>query len=362
MRLFAAPCLRPGRPCVYPRAVSLDALASAATSRRDRRRYRYRLRRLAPVGLLVLLAFAAGVWSGAHHTSAVQQAAGGGAPVAAAPDEPREHPRTPAPKKVAAPIVPLTLVHGPPTLAGRLPGRLEAAAAILVDANTGQVLWAKHPHERRPIASTTKIMTALLALRELKPHQVITVDRAVTRVPLVREGLRAGEKVQAWKLFYAMLLYSGNDDALQLAIAAGGSKTAFLRQMNDEAKRLGMRDTHYVSPSGVIDKGNYSTAWDLAAVTRMALRNPTFRKIVRTKLIHVRWSAPTYSKIYVNNNALLRSYPGLNGVKTGYTHEAGWCLVSSATRHGRTLIAVVLHSGDVYTDTRKLLDLGFGQS
>jgi D-alanyl-D-alanine carboxypeptidase len=342
--------------------VSLDALASAADSRRQRRRYRYRLRRLAPVGLLVLLAFAAGVWSGAHHTASVQQAAGSGAPVAAPADEPQPPAPAPAPKKAAVPVAPLHLVHGPPTLAGRLHGRLAAAAAILVDAGTGQVLWAKHPHERRPIASTTKIMTALLALKALAPHRVITVDEAVTRVPLVREGLRAGEKVQAWKLFYAMLLYSGNDDALQLAIAAGGSKAAFLRQMNDEAKRLGMRDTHYTSPSGVIDEGNYSTPWDLAAVTRMALRNPAFRKIVRTKLIHVRWSAPTYSKIYVNNNALLRSYAGLNGVKTGFTHKAGWCLVASATRRGRTLIAVVLHSGDVYTDTRKLLDLGFRNS
>jgi len=129
--------------------------------------------------------------------------------------------------------------------------------------------------------------------------------------------------------------------------------------MNDEAKRLGMRDTHYTSPSGVVDQGNYSTAWDLAAVTRMALRNATFRKIVRTKVVHVKWSAPTYSKIYVNNNSLLGSYPGANGVKTGFTHKAGWCLVSSATRRGRTLIAVVLNSGDMYNDTKKLLELGF---
>ncbi|HXH98580.1 MAG TPA: serine hydrolase, partial [Gaiellaceae bacterium] len=245
-------------------------------------------------------------------------------------------------------------------LARRLKARLAASAAILVDADTGQVLWSLHPHQRRPIASTTKIMTALLALRTLKPHQVITVDRAVTRVPLVREGLRTGERVQAWKLFYAMLLYSGNDDALQLAIAAGGSKATFLKQMNDEAKRLGMHDTHYTSPSGVIDEGNYSTAWDLAAVTRMALRNPTFRKIVRTKLVHVKWAAPTYSKIYVNNNSLLRVYPGANGVKTGFTHLSGWCLVSSATRRGHTLIAVVLNSGDMYRDSEKLLNLGFG--
>jgi len=304
----------------------------------------------------MLLAFAAGAWSGAHRSPQVASAAGSGAPIVAAADDPAS---APAQKTLTAPVVPLTLVHGPATLAGRLHAPLAASAAILVDAGTGRVLWAKHPHERRPVASTTKIMTALLALRVVKLHQPITVDRAVTRVPLVREGLRTGEQVQAWKLLYAMLLYSGNDDALQLAIAAGGSKAAFLRLMNDEAKRLGMRDTHYTSPSGVVDEGNYSTAWDLAAVTRMALRNATFRKIVRTKVVHVKWSAPTYSKIYVNNNSLLGSYPGANGVKTGFTHKAGWCLVSSATRRGRTLIAVVLNSGDMYNDTKKLLELGF---
>jgi D-alanyl-D-alanine carboxypeptidase len=340
--------------------VSLDVLTPAA-SRRRRRRYRYRLRRLAPLGVAVLAAFAAGAWAGHHRTPTSAQAAGRGGPVAAAADDPARarpvHAATTV--EVAAPVKPLTLLHGPPLLAHRLTAHLAAAAAILVDADTGQVLWALHPHQRRPVASTTKIMTALLALRAVKPHQVITVDRAVTRVPLVREGLRAGERVQAWKLFYAMLLYSGNDDALQLALASAGTRPAFLKQMNDEARRLGMRDTHYTSTSGVIDKGNYSSVWDLAAVTREALRYPTFRKIVRTKVIHVKWAPPTYSKIYVNNNSLLRVYPGANGVKTGYTHASGWCLVSSATRHGRTLIAVVLDSGDMYNDSAKLLNLGF---
>lgn len=304
----------------------------------------------------MVAAFGVGVWAGGHSAQGVAQAAGSGTPVVVASDDPAN---APAQKTVVAAARPVVLVHGRPTLAGKLHAPLAAAAAILVDAGTGQVLWAKHPHERRPVASTTKIMTALLALRALKPHQVVTVDRAVTRVPLVREGLHTGERVQVWKLFYAMLLYSGNDDALQLAIASAGSKAAFLREMNDEAAHLSMTDTHFTSPSGVVDEGNYSTAWDLAAVTREALKNPTFRRIVRTKVIHVSWAPPTNSKIYINNNSLLRMYPGANGVKTGFTHKSGWCLVSSATRHGRTLIAVVLDSGDMYNDSRKLLDLGF---
>jgi D-alanyl-D-alanine carboxypeptidase len=236
---------------------------------------------------------------------------------------------------------------------------VRAPGAILVDADTGRVLWAERPHERRKIASLTKIMTATLALREVPWESTVTVARSVTRVPLVREGLRTGERVKAWKLFYALLLFSGNDDANQLAISSAGSVHAFLRQMNDEAHALGLRDTHYTSPSGIRDLGNFSTPWDLAALTRYALRNPRFNHLVGTKRIQVRWAAPTNSKIYVNNNFLLRSYPGANGVKTGYTSESGWCLVATATKHGRRLIAVVLDSPNLYADARRLLNLGF---
>jgi D-alanyl-D-alanine carboxypeptidase len=233
---------------------------------------------------------------------------------------------------------------------------------MLVDADTGRVLWTKRAHERRKIASLTKIMTATLALREVPWNSTITVDKRVTTVPLVKEGLRTGERVKAWKLFYAALLYSGNDDAAQLAISAAGSIHAFLRQMNAKARQLGLHDTHFRSPSGVIDEGNFSTAWDLAALTRYALRNPRFVRLVGTKRIQVRWSRPTNSKIYLNNNYLLHTYRGANGVKTGYTHESGTCLVATATRHGRKMLAVVLDSPDMYADARQLLNLGFSHS
>jgi serine-type D-Ala-D-Ala carboxypeptidase (penicillin-binding protein 5/6) len=238
---------------------------------------------------------------------------------------------------------------------------VRAPAAILVDADTGRVLWADRPHERRKIASLTKIMTATLALREVPWDSKVTVDKRATEVPLVKEGLRTGERVRAWKLFYALLLYSGNDDAAQLAISSAGTIHAFLRQMNDEAGKLGLHDTHFTTPSGVIDRGNYSTPWDLAALTRYALRNPRFDRLVKTKRIQVRWSAPTNSKIYLNNNFLLHEYRGSNGVKTGYTRESGWCLVASATRHGKRLIAVLLDSPNMYADARRLLNLGFAR-
>jgi D-alanyl-D-alanine carboxypeptidase len=321
-----------------------------ASRRPRRKRYRYRLRRLTPVAALVAAAGLGGAWIGSREPAT---------PIAAAASPQVPHVvQIPVAEKAPAPE---RLLQGGALLRHRFSPGLLGAAAVLVDAKTGRVIWAKRPHERRHVASTTKIMTAILAMRKLRPHDVVTVDKSVPRVPLVREGLRAGEKVEAWKLFYSLLLFSGNDDALALAIAASGdgNKWTFIRSMNDEAKKLGLHDTHFSTPSGVKDVDNYSSAWDLAALTRVAMRNARFRRIVHTRVKHVSWSAPTYAKIYVNNNRLLGSYPGANGVKTGYTHKAGPCLVASATRGGVSLIAVVLDSPDMYTDAKRLLDFGF---
>jgi serine-type D-Ala-D-Ala carboxypeptidase (penicillin-binding protein 5/6) len=323
--------------------------ASYAADRPRRRRRRYRLRRLTPVGVAVVLAGATGAWIGSHQSPE---------PVASAAT-PRVSGIIAAPKAAAPKVTRERLLAGGSTIAHTFAPKLQGAAAILVDAKTGRVVWGDHAHQRRQVASTTKIMTALLAMRVLRPHDIVQVDKSVPRVPLVREGLRAGEQVEAWKLFYALLLYSGNDDALALAIAAGGNKPAFIKQMNAEAVKLGLDDTHFVSPSGVVDVDNYSSAWDLAALTRVAMRSARFRSVVRTHEKHVSWAAPTYSKIYINNNRLVGTYPGATGVKTGYTHKAGPCLVASATRGGVSLIAVVLDSPDMYSDAKRLLDFGF---
>jgi D-alanyl-D-alanine carboxypeptidase (penicillin-binding protein 5/6) len=318
---------------------------------RRRKRYRYRLRRLTPVGVAIVAAGLSGAWVGAHQAST--PIASAAAPHVRAPQS-HAH----GTKRVAI-AKPERLLFRGSVLRHAFTPRLLTPSAILVDETTGRVLWQLHPHERRHIASTTKIMTALLALKKLQPHDIVTVDKSVPRVPLVREGLRAGERVEAWKLFYSLLLFSGNDDALALAIAADGDKWTFIRSMNAEAKLLGLHDTHYSTPSGVKDADNYSSAWDLAALTRVAMRNARFRHIVRTRIEHVKWAAPTYAKIYVNNNRLLSAYPGANGVKTGYTHKSGPCLVASATRNGVSLIAVVLDSPDMYGDAKRLLDYGF---
>jgi len=258
----------------------------------------------------------------------------------------------------AATATPGELIHKDGPLSGH--GiRITAKAGILVDARDGTVLWARYPHRRLPIASTTKIMTATVALEHLRPDDIVVVDKAVRRVAPITEGLRPGEKIEAWKLFYGALLFSGNDTALTLAIAAGGTRSHFIALMNEKARQLDMHDTHFRSPSGLIDKDNYSTAWDMAALTRYAMWNPRFRAVVRTHIKRVPWAAPTYAKIYVNKNHLIGSYPGANGVKTGWTTKAKHCLVASVKRRGVWLIAVVLGADDSYGDVKKLFAYGF---
>jgi D-alanyl-D-alanine carboxypeptidase (penicillin-binding protein 5/6) len=318
---------------------------------RRRRRRRGRARAALLVAVAVAVAVAAVLLLRQH------------GPARATPAAP---PTTPAPAPAAAPVArkhvrptPLLWARGPLASPPLRRAARAARAAILVDAANGRVLWARRPHRRLPVASTTKIMTALLALRALGRHTVVTVPPAATRVPLVKEGLRPRERVEAWKLFYGLLLYSGNDDAATLAIAAAGTRDRFVARMNAKARALGLRDSHFSTPSGVIDEGNYSSAWDLAALTRAALRDQRFRAIVRTRIAHIPWSAPTFAKVYVNKNPLIGTYRGADGVKTGWTTLAGHCLVASATRGGRTLVAVVLHDANAPADAKRLLNLGF---
>jgi serine-type D-Ala-D-Ala carboxypeptidase (penicillin-binding protein 5/6) len=276
---------------------------------------------------------------------------------AAASPPPRTAPQHEA-KRTPVRAARTPLLVAAPLQRNALRPRIAARAAIVVDRWSGRVLWALHPHRRLPIASTTKIMTAVLALEHLRRDTVVEVNPSVTRVPLVKEGLRPRERVRAWKLLDGLLMYSGNDDALALAIATAGTRRGFIVRMNQQAQFLGLRDTHFASPSGVIDRDNYSSAWDLAGLTRYALGNPRFRQIVRKRIARVPWSAPTYEKVYINKNALLGSYRGANGVKTGWTTLAGHCLVASAKRGGRSAIVVILHDGNVYGDAHRLLDFG----
>jgi D-alanyl-D-alanine carboxypeptidase (penicillin-binding protein 5/6) len=295
--------------------------------------------------LVVVLVVAAVGFLGFRHFH------GHAASAAAAPRPPATPARTVAPRPAR-----LLSAASPPREG--YPG-VTASTAILVNGDDGTVLWEKRPHHPLPIASTTKIMTATIVLERLPLDHLVRVPPAAARMPLVREGLRGGELVAVWKLLDGLLIFSGNDDALTLAHAVAGSGRAFTGLMNDKAHELGLTDTHFTSVSGVVDKGNHSSAWDLAALARYAMRDARFRRIVATRIARVPWAAPTYGKVYVNKNLLLGSYSGANGVKTGWTTLAGHCLVASASRGHRSLIAVVLHSLDPYRDARRLLNFGF---
>lgn len=233
------------------------------------------------------------------------------------------------------------------------PPQLQARGAALLDAQTGEVLYEKNGAQRALIASTTKIMTGLLVC------EAGELDRR-ERVPALAAGLegssmnlQSGETLTRRELLYGMLLHSGNDAALTLAIAVSGSQAAFVRQMNRRAAALGLTDTHFSNPHGLDSGENYSTALDLARLAQEALKNPEFRTIVATKRICCA------GRTLVNHNKLLWRCDGCIGVKTGYTRHAGRILVSAAQRGGKTLIAVTLADPDDWNDHIALFDYGF---
>jgi D-alanyl-D-alanine carboxypeptidase (penicillin-binding protein 5/6) len=240
---------------------------------------------------------------------------------------------------------------------------IKAPSALLVDLGSGKVLFAKQPDERRPIASLAKIMTAMLVLERTKPDDMVVVSRRAAHTPPVVVGLVPGEQIQVQALLYGLLLRSGNDAAVALAEHVSGSVREFVQQMNDEAGRLGLNDTHYTSPNGLNDRG-YSTVRDLVKLTRIALGDPTFTQIVSAEQ---HWIPGPRRQIHHlrNLNLLLGAYPGTFGVKTGYTRAAGDCVVGVARRGSQALLAIELgdapltHWRDAYGDVISLFTYGF---
>ncbi len=231
-----------------------------------------------------------------------------------------------------------------------------ADAAVLMDARTGKILYDKNAGQRRPPASTTKIMTTLLALEGGEPGQVVTVSHRAASVGEASLYLRAGEKLTLEELLYGAMLRSGNDACVAIAEHIAGTESNFVLLMNQKAKMIGANDTVFKNTNGLPAVGHYSTARDLAVITCYALKNPTFQKIVSTRGKMIGEQGERYLN---NTNRLLWSYAWADGVKTGTTNEAGHCLVASARRGDMQLISVVLHSDDRWADSVKLLDYGF---
>jgi serine-type D-Ala-D-Ala carboxypeptidase (penicillin-binding protein 5/6) len=241
------------------------------------------------------------------------------------------------------------------------PPPVRAPAAIVVDAQTGAVLYAKHPDRKRAIASTTKLMTALLALHSTKPDQVFEAAPYAAQAAESQIGLQAGERMTVHDLMRALLLESANDAAATIAENVAGSTPAFVERMNDEARTLGLTGTSYANPIGLDDPANYSTARDLATLARELLTDRTFARIV--DLPRARLESGSHPRTVLNRNLLVRSYPFVNGVKTGHTSEAGYILVGSASRNGAKVVSVVLgERSESARDSETLKLLRYGLS
>jgi D-alanyl-D-alanine carboxypeptidase (penicillin-binding protein 5/6) len=240
------------------------------------------------------------------------------------------------------------------------PGALESRAAVLADASDGHILYQRNARSRRPIASTTKLMTALIALEELPLRRSL---RAAPYRPGPLESqihLQPGERMTVIDLMRALLLPSASDAAETLARGAAGSVSAFVVQMNERAQKLGLSSTHYSNPIGLDEQGNYSSADDLFKLARRLLRNHTFASIV--DLPSARLNSGSRPRLVTNRNDLVGKVPWIDGVKTGHTQQAGYVLVGSGTRKGVRLVSVVLGSPSAAardTDTLALLDYGF---
>lgn len=236
---------------------------------------------------------------------------------------------------------------------------LSAERAALMCAETGELLFSKNAYEKHSMASTTKIMTALLAVEEYTPEREIKVTSSMLGVEGTSMGLLSGDTVTLRGLVYGMLLQSGNDAANVTAITLGGSAQDFAHMMNHRAKEIGMKNTNFVTPSGLDDPNHYSTAYDMALLGCEAVKNTEFLSICSQKNAVVYFGNPPYRRTLYNHNRLLSGYDGAVGIKTGFTKKSGRCLVSCAQRDGVTLVAVTLNAPNDWQDHRRMLDYGF---
>ena len=250
------------------------------------------------------------------------------------------------------------------------PGEITAKSAILLDADSGEVLFEKEADVQRAPASTTKIMTLWLAAERGGLTQTVTVPDSAGKAPVdsTRVPVYPGETMPFEDLLYGLMIKSGNDAANAIATLTAGSVDAFVAQMNQRAKQLGLKNTHFANPHGYPAQGHYSSARDLAKILRQALKNDTFRAIL-TARSHTMSATALRGKLTLNNAYAILDpdspyyYPYALGGKTGYAASAGQCFVCVARKNGRTLISVVLNAGGAkapkWTDTRALFEYGF---
>lgn len=236
---------------------------------------------------------------------------------------------------------------------------LSAGSSILIDATSGEVLYSSNSAQKMPMASTTKIMTAVVAIESAPLDTRIKIPKEAVGIEGSSIYLCENEVLTLEELLYALLLASANDAATAIAISIGGGVDGFADMMNETAKRLGLTNTHFDNPHGLDSDSHYTTAKDLADLTAYALTLPEFKRIVSTYKHSIPFDNTPDGRLLVNHNKLLRSYQGAIGVKTGFTKKSGRCLVSAAERNGVVLIVVTLNAPDDWRDHTRLLDYGF---
>ena len=234
-----------------------------------------------------------------------------------------------------------------------------AKAYMLMEATSGRILAEYNSNEKLPMASTTKIMTCLLACELGNMDEMVTVGPESVGLDGTSVYLREGETISLKELCYGLMLNSGNDAAMAIAVHLGGSQEGFAKMMNERARELGAENTNFVTPNGLPHDDHYTTAKDLALIGSAAMCNDLFREIVGTSSMNLPADDDSPARYLKSKNKILYNYDGGNGVKTGYTKAAGKCLVAGAERGGMQLIAVVLNDYDMFNDCMKLLDYGF---
>lgn len=236
---------------------------------------------------------------------------------------------------------------------------VSASSACMIETVSGDVVYEKNSVEKMPIASTTKIMTAIIAIENAPLNKVITVSSEAVGVEGSSIYLCENERLTAEELLYALMLESANDAACALAIEIGGNVESFVDMMNDKAATLGLRNTNFTNPHGLSDPDHYSTAQDMALLMAYCMKNEMFAKITSTKKFSLDGSDESYSRLLVNHNRLLGTYEGISGGKTGYTKSAGRCLVTCCERNGVQLCAVTLNAPDDWNDHKNMYSYGF---
>ncbi len=236
---------------------------------------------------------------------------------------------------------------------------LSASSAVLYLPETGEFIYSKNADSKLPMASTTKIMTALVALENSELSETVVIDERAAGTEGSSAYLKAGEELTMEELLYALLLQSANDAAVAIACHLGGDLSGFSEMMNEKAIKLGLENTHFTNPHGLDDNEHYTTARELALIAAEALKNDCFRDIVST--YKKTFSNDERSRTYVNHNKLLKLYDGCIGVKTGFTKKSGRCLVAAAERDGLTFISVTLDAPNDWNDHSILLDSGYAR-